>query len=117
MSKAIQHRFQRVFDIGCICCLKKGWASPCQAHHLNLSGNAGQKQLGDLSVIGLCPWHHQGYPIRGMNQALCTKMIGPSLAHNSRAFRETFGSDEELLATQNRLIEEWDAMARGVKRA
>lgn len=104
-------------DIGCLPCRAKGWASDGEIHHLNAGGHAGQKRRGDEFTVCLCRHHHRGVPIKGMNQAQCAKLLGPSLAHNSRAFRETFGSDEELLATQNRLIEEWDAMARGVKRA
>jgi len=115
---AIQRRFRRIYDIGCLCCRKRGWGiTPCQVQHLNLDSHAGQLKLGDEHTIGLCPWHHQGQPVRGMSEKQCARILGPSMAHESVRFREVFGTDAELLAEQNRLIEEWEQCVVGVKRA
>jgi hypothetical protein len=97
-------RYRRIYDVGCLCCRRKGWFSPCQVHHLNADGKAGQKRRGDVFTIGLCPWHHVGEPLSGMTEAQCRARFGPSLK-SSRAFREAFGTDDSLLAEQNRLIE------------
>jgi hypothetical protein len=101
-----QRRFRLIQDIGCLACHRFGWYSPVDTHHQNLGGHAGQKRLGDESTIGLCPWHHRGIlkpPI----------YVGPSLATQPRKFREVFGSDEELLAKQDGLIAEHEALIVG----
>ena len=61
MSAAIL-RYLRIHEIGCLACRRRGWVRPCQVHHLNLDGKAGQKRRGDPYTIGLCPWHHVGEP-------------------------------------------------------
>lgn len=78
---------------------------PCQVHHLNLGGKAGQKRRGRRVSIGLCEWHHQGIPIMP-TEALTRATFGPSLAKESRAFRQEFGTDDVLLAEQNELIKQ-----------
>jgi hypothetical protein len=35
---------------------------------------------------------------------------GPSLAHGSKTFHKAFGSDDELLALQNDLLQKTDAV-------
>jgi len=40
-------------------------------------------------------------------------LLGPSLAHASKRFREVFGTDEELLFEANRLITEHQQRATG----
>ena len=99
-------RCQRIYQIGCLACRKRGWFNPCQAHHLNEDGKAGQKRRGDAETVGLCPWHHVGEPIGNMTAMDCRARLGPSLKLESKAFREKFGSDNELLEWQNQLIEE-----------
>lgn len=75
-----------------------------EIHHLNLGGHAGSARRGDEFTIGLCRWHHQGQPLQGWTLDECRRVLGPSLKLHSRRFRETFGSDDELLARQNQLI-------------
>lgn len=70
-----------------------------EIHHLNEGGHAGQKRRGDEFTIGLCSWHHRGI------KSFLSGTLGPSLALNSREFRECFGSDDQLLEEQNKLIE------------
>lgn len=99
-------RCQRIYQIGCLACRKKGWFSQCQVHHLNLGQHAGQKRLGDKSTIGLCPWHHDGIPLGTLTRAECRKKVGPSMKHEPVKFRKVFGSDASLLEWQDELIEE-----------
>lgn len=106
--KAREHRFRRIKELGCICCIVHRY---CEIHHLNLGGKAGQKRLGDEFTVGLCPWHHQGKPPTGMGQKEARAIFGPSLKLSSRAFRELYGPDSALLARQNRLIEIADRVA------
>lgn len=102
--EAFKRRCQRIYQIGCLACRRRGWESMCQVHHLNLGGHAGQVRRGDEFTIGLCPWHHVGEPINGMPANTCRWLVGPSLKLQPRAFRNEFGSDDDLLAEQNKLI-------------
>ena len=110
-------RFQRIYEIGCLPCRQRGYFNSCQAHHLNEDGKAGQKRRGDLYTIGLCPWHHVGEPVRDWTGPECREILGPSLKLESRAFRAEFGSDDELLAEENRLILRAEGMVVGRVRA
>lgn len=103
----IQRRFDAIYEIGCICCRKLGKLRiPCQAHHLNLGGMAGQKRRGDLFTIGLCPWHHAGEYPNGHTEDGMLEEFGPSYKLHSRRFREKFGNDDALLVYQDNLIDE-----------
>ena len=97
-AKERERRFRYIGEIGCICCRRYGHKDvPCDVHHLNLDEHAGQKRRGDEYTIGLCTWHHRGFPQP-------TAEVGPSLKHEPRRFRHVFGSDDELLEDQNRLL-------------
>lgn len=86
----------------CLCCWMRGLPSVYpEIHHL-LSGN---KRRGHLFTIGLCAYHHRGYPFHGMTAAESEAYAGPSLAHGSKPFHADFGSDDELLALQDRLLD------------
>lgn len=94
--------------IGCLACRRRGhFAVPGDQHHPNLDGHAGQRRLSNDIVMILCPWHHRGVPERGGSEFTRTR-LGPSLAKQPNAFRAEFGSDEELLAEQERLIEQYE---------
>lgn len=105
--KSIERRFYRIREIGCLACRKKGYRSAPDVHHLNLGGHAGQKRRGDEFSIGLCPYHHRGVAPFANARAV----LGPSLALEPRRFREVFGSDDALLAWQNRLIRDAEERA------
>lgn len=99
-------RFEQIREIGCLACRKRQRYSVPDVHHLNLGGKAGQKRRGDEFTIGLCPYHHRGNSLPGMDGAQSRNWLGPSLAKESRAFRQEFGSDDELLVEQNELIKQ-----------
>lgn len=115
--RAKERRFSRIRDIGCLCSRRKGWYVAPEVHHLNLGQHAGAPRRGDEFTIGLSAWHHRGVPLLGMNAKQCTQMLGPSMALEPVRFREVFGTDDELLAEQDRLIGEWDQVAAGVRYA
>lgn len=87
----------------CIACEQEQVLQPSRTteHHLNLGGKAGQKRLGDNYSVPLCEWHHQGYPPGEITASQATFLFGPSLARNSKMFRQTYGTDAELLAKTN----------------
>lgn len=112
--RAREHRFRRLKEMGCIACWKEGLPNvPPEIHHLNLGGRAGQKRRGDEFTIPLCRWHHRGRTMGNRNAQLMRLLYGPSLAHDSRKFREQYGQDDALLAKVNDLIRQMDDVATG----
>lgn len=79
---------------------------PAAVHHLNVGGHHGQKRRGHDFTIALNDWSHQGRPLSeyGWDAEECRLVLGPSFAEEPNAFRERFGSDDELLAKQNELL-------------
>jgi hypothetical protein len=102
------NRNLRVKELRCIACEIEDCEQlmPTEAHHQNLGGKAGQKRLGDEYTIPLCTWHHRGVAPEGVKPGDATYYMGPSLAHNSKLFRLTYGSDEHLLALTNIKLEQ-----------
>ncbi len=98
-------RFTLICICGCVACHLQGvgWVAP-QVHHLNFGDKHGGKRLGDDHTIGLCPWHHVGELVFEWSKGMHRKRLGPSWHHEASAFRETYGSGEELLEFQNALI-------------
>ena len=96
-------------EIGCIACLSDGRGYvPCEKHHLLTTGLHGNgKRRGEQATVGLCSYHHRGI-------GAPVDYLGPSLAREARAFRARYGSDDALLAYQDRLIGEWASRTVGV---
>ncbi len=96
-------------EIGCIIAHKLGLGFvPCEKHHLLTTGLHGNgKRRGEAYTVGFNPWTHQGKPFGEWDKARCFEVCGPAYAKAPRAFRELYGSDEELLAYQNARIREW----------
>lgn len=92
--------------IGCICCRKDGYERmPCEKHHLLSTGLHGNgKRRGEDATVGSCPWHHRGI---GRGFYANGDPMGPSYAKEARAYRSHYGSDDEMLAYQNTLIDAW----------
>ena len=102
-------RYTAIREIGCIACRLFGVPGivPPQIHHLNFGDKHGGERRGDEFTIGLCPWHHVGQPHAGMLKAQSQTYSGPSWELRPSAFREQFGTGDELLAIQNALIAHW----------
>lgn len=102
MNRAESDRITAIKELGCIIARLRGhgWVYP-EAHHL-LSGN---KRIGHMATIGLNPYSHRGVPFNGWTLAQCREWFGPSLADGSKPFHAEFGSDAELLAIQNKMLE------------
>ena len=100
-TKAERERWSYFPTIGCIACRRLGHFSLPQTHH-QLSGS---RRIGHAATVPLCPWHHVGEPPNGSTERHAAILFGPSLAKQSKRFRDVFGSDEAMLAETNRHIE------------
>ena len=97
----------------CVACYQVGIvrSGHIEIHHL-LSGN---KRIGHMATVSLCPWHHRGVIYgNAVTAAEAAEMFGPSLAHGSKPFRAKFGTDAELLALQNALLGKPDTIGDGI---
>jgi len=112
-TAAQQRRFDRIKDpdpetgIGCVIAHIRGEGFiPAAIHHFTIGGHHGQKRRGHDYTIGINDWSHQGRPLSeyGWDAAECKRILGPSFAIEPNAFREMFGTDDELLAVQNELL-------------
>lgn len=96
-TKSEQRRYRALKELGCIACRINGnYGVPAEIYHL-VEGN---KRLGNDYTIPLCGFHH-----RGAAENSIERLKGPSLAINKRAFVEEYGSERELLAVVNHLLE------------
>lgn len=112
-TKAEQARFDKMKEMRiCMACYLDGSKVRrfIEIHHL-LSGN---KRIGHMATVSLCPWHHRGVWESGFDHehesfirtvGKYAGLYGPSLAHGSKPFRARYGTDKELLALQNALLE------------
>ena len=101
-------RSLRVKSLPCLACRLYGVYKqpyPTQEHHLNLGGMAGQKRRGDDYSIPLCEWHHVGRKHTDIDLEAMTALYGPSLARQSKKFREVFGKDDDLLKLTDEQLE------------
>lgn len=99
----MSERSPLIHGLQCIACAANGFPQlqRTEEHHLNSGGNAGQKRRGDAYSIPLCSWHHRGEPPEGFNATPAYQRLGPSLARQSKQFRERYGSDDTLLKVTN----------------
>lgn len=93
-------RMKAVKSMRCIACEVMRHFGSCgqtEVHHL-LSGN---KRIGNHATVPLGRYHHQAIPLPGFTVREMEATFGPSLKLRSKAFRERFGADQELLALTN----------------
>lgn len=101
----------RLQDIGCICCLKEGFNDvPVDVHHIVDKGYR-KHSGGDYATLPLCPWHHRGIPPSGFSEDTAVFAAGPSLALHKRRFKQTYGTERELLAEVERRIKDLENAA------
>ena len=104
-SKPDQKRYDKLRLIGCIACRRQGRYSQIDVHHLVDKGTR-KHSGGNKATLPLCPWHHRGETCDGW---LCGSMyliFGPSLALHKREFKKRYGTERELLAEVDELIED-----------
>lgn len=111
MTKAELCRVMDAKFLKCIPCLV--WATAgnmpmedvatyCEYDH-SKSGNI---RRGHDKGFASCLWHHRRViEVEGWTFSAMTKHFGPSLLDGSALFRRTYGTDDELIALQNQLLE------------
>lgn len=98
----------------CIPCLVRARAglmpmddvATCSGYDHSKSGNI---RRGHAFGFASCDWHHQRIKPDNWTFAGMTQHFGPSLMDGSRLFRETYGSDDELIALQNEILHRSEA--------
>jgi hypothetical protein len=90
MTKAERDRIGLIkSEIGCMACRQLDRdPTPCHAHHMLDTGS----RISHSHTYGLCEAHHVGNDM--------------SVHKTKRKFAERFGTDEELLAATNGLLEQ-----------
>ena len=91
MKKKDKDRFEKLKQIGCIACSKKGIFSEPIIHHIRRFTGMGLRPPHD-KTIPLCPEHHN--------------MGNESVHLNKKKFEELFGTELHLLDEANKQIKE-----------
>ena len=94
---------------GCIACLYENFLNVHTDIHHQLEGN----RKGHRFTVGLCKWHHQGYPWPNMTMVDMKRSIGPSMALNPRLFKQRYGSDLIMLEVQDLILTKYARMPWG----
>jgi len=89
MKKKDKDRFDKLRQLGCIACSKKGIFSEPVIHHIRRFTGVGLRPPHD-KTIPLCPQHHN--------------MSNESIHLNKKKFEELFGNELDLLDEVNRQI-------------
>lgn len=114
-TKAQVARWDAMRSKGCVACHLNGvdhglarasYGQGLEIHHL-LSGGV---RRGHDETVCLCHHHHQAkfltFPDKGYREH--ARIYGPSLEREPRRFRNMYGTDDELLAYQNLMLERAD---------
>lgn len=99
-------RFDALREIGCIACYiqRSGHGGRVTIHHLVDNGYR-KHSGGHQATIPLCTWHHQGEPMIDSTVRLMSELYGPSMALEKKHFDAKYGSQRELLARVNEMLE------------
>lgn len=88
MTKAERQRLDALARLGCLVCLRAGYHSQPEIHHIRRSGEPRKHER----TIPLCPQHHRGqYGVHHMGR---------------KAFEREHGAQEDMLAEVNNILEE-----------
>ena len=94
-------RFEDIKRTGCVPCLLENFLnSHAEIHHIVEQGY----RQGDHRSYGNCQWHHKGIPWADLQADEMTGRLGPSLRLNSKAYHERYGSELDLLRTQDYIL-------------
>lgn len=108
MKEADESRIETIKRMPCIACLKNlnhKIIYPTEAHHIV---DMGYRRLsgGHQATLPLCRWHHRGEPIAGLGNTETERQCGPSMFHTKKAFVKRYGTERELLAEVNGILEQ-----------
>lgn len=109
-TKAEMDHMAKCKEGPCIPCLSRYLQGKANPWDVFLGGDYDHKKSGNIRrghMHGFCncAWHHRGHPLQEMSHAEMRKTFGPSLMDGSRKFREEYGTDDELIALQARVLE------------
>lgn len=96
----------------CIPCLVWALAGGMPIEHVPMGVSYDHKKSGNIRRghgfgYGACAWHHYGNqvaPPQGWTVESMRTHYGPSLLDGSRVFHATYGSDDELIDLQSRVL-------------
>src|SRR3990167_2206808 len=105
-TKAQQARLDALSAMPCCCC-EIGQPNRTEVHHLV---DKGTRELsgGHDAKIPLCGWHHRGVlkePSKYWPSSVMRDHYGPSKALHGKLFSEVYGTDRELLAMIDAVLE------------
>ena len=102
-----ERRFDAMQDRGCVPCWleaklqgRKWAAEPGDIHHVVQADQCGHHSFTYLC----CPWHHRGVPKNDLNDKQMRAAFGPSMVKEPAAYRARYGSEDDLLVYQERLL-------------
>ena len=93
MKKAEREHLNRITSLGCIVCRNNGYyGTPAEVHHIRSGQGIGQR-ASNYETLPLCPFHHRsgGY--------------GNAFHAGPKVWQEKFGTERELLAQVQELLE------------
>jgi hypothetical protein len=76
------------------------YAGPPEIHHQTKNGFT----VSQDHTVCLCSWHHRGICLPAYTSSGMLATFGPSLAKGSKRFFEQYGTNEEQMEFQNKLI-------------
>lgn len=108
MNREDESRIETIKRMPCIACMKNlnhKIIYPTEAHHIVDKGYrrlSGEHQ----ATLPLCRWHHRGIALDGVGNAETERQCGPSMFHTKKAFVKKYGTERELLAEVNGILEQ-----------
>jgi hypothetical protein len=103
-TKADVKRYEALRSLGCIACWISGFNSVVpEIHHLVDKGYR-KHSGGNQASIPLCSWHHRGEPRFDRTATYMRSWLGPSMRLESKEFARVYGSQRELLAKVNEMV-------------
>lgn len=109
MNREESERIVSSKEGACIPCLVWARAGNMPLTDVMQGGDYDHKKSGNMRrghMFGFCScaWHHRRVPGEGWTHAQMTEHFGPSLMDGSRRFRQTYGTDDELIEQQTEII-------------
>lgn len=101
-TAAEKKRMAKLAETGCRACEIRGryTGMATEVHHQVDCG----RRVGHHATVALCSFHHRGVLPPGYSESEALEHFGPAVSHGSKLFRADFGSDEAMLALQNRWL-------------
>jgi Recombination enhancement, RecA-dependent nuclease len=106
MTKADAKRLEIIHRLPCMACAQNGsdTGMRVEAHHIVDKGYR-KHSGGHQATLPLCQYHHRGEPSPILlHKSAMLLAHGPSLADNKKAFIARYGTERQLLANIDKVI-------------